>query len=102
MDAANIECELFVRKWGRVSVRVLNGNGQPAPAFLVTASQGVRFHESRAHTDPDGRATLKQCVPGRNEVFVWRDRQRICSGSVEVREGEEAAVELTLGLPAGR
>jgi hypothetical protein len=62
----------------------------------------VRFHESRAHTDPDGRATLQQCVPGRNEVFVWRDRQRLCSGSIEVREGEEAALELTLGLPAGR
>jgi RNA polymerase sigma-70 factor (ECF subfamily) len=102
MDAANIECELFVRTWGRVSVRVLDGNGQPAPGFLVTASQGVRFHESRAHTDPDGRATLQQCVPGRNEVFVWRDRQRLCSGSIEVREGEEAALELTLGLPAGR
>ncbi len=102
MDAANLECTLFVRPWGRASVRVLDGNGQPAPGFLVTVSQGRRSHESRAHTDPDGSATVQRCVPGSNEVVVWRDRQRIATATVEVVASDEVSVELRIESQAGR
>ena len=102
LDRATVECELVVRGYGRLRATVRDAAGQLVPGVELAATvEGTNYHP-RAFSDPSGVAQFARCAPGSNEVTAWRDGQRIGSGTVEVREGEESALELTLGLPSGR
>jgi hypothetical protein len=102
LDRATVECELVVRGYGRLRATVRDAAGQLVPGVELAATvEGTNYHP-RAFSDPSGVAQFARCAPGSNAVTAWRGGQRIGSGTVEVREGEEAALDLTIGLPAGR